>query len=888
MFLCEAILEHSMKLSRIQVLALNLAAFVSYWAGGIVSTGLTRSPEYFTPVWIPAGMVVLFSLVWGYRTVPGILLGSIAFHFYFYQGSVPATLELEWLGKNFDYVPIILIQIWVARKILLNFISEPEFHPDLHTLAKLLLRCAAFGLVLPTLKNLILPIYYGWEGLLPWLSGLGRWWFGDFLGIIALIAVPILIIQRKKRDSIVRVFYYLVPVFTYLLGLVVGYRFIADNEVGSVRERFESDCSQMATQLNTEILDLRNELDQYSILLTQTGSMHPISFEQQSRHIVSDFTFIHDIQWIDWKALDIAATTKATPSNFNPSLFSTGSEDFLTLRYPAFLSSPDGETSKSTKPKGFVQLKFDVARLIEICWLPVATKGLHLKITDHSSGHILAEFSEDQRLDSHAEINFSPPVFSSIKRLSIFDNNWMVTIDADRKYLALYHSSAPFYLLVGGLGMAFLLGVHTLSNYLRTRVIERTVDQQTRELRIAKTEAERLAQAKSEFLAVMSHEIRTPLNGMISTTEMLKTHLEGGNLGELAEIIELSSHTLLALINDILDFSKLEAGKTELESAPFSPGDLLKTVEANFRIKTKDKGVSLKIDLPENTGSQLIGDGNRLLQILMNLASNAVKFTSSGEIRLSMRQQPLDGDSSKLIYKISDTGIGIPVEKQRDLFQPFTQADISSTRRYGGTGLGLAIVKKLTDLMGGSIELQSQPGVGSTFTLTLELPHADETEHLGSTAPTRNQGQFASYPDKKVLLVEDNPQNQKIMLILLRKFELNIDLAEDGLEAIDAARETRYDLIFMDCRLPNMDGYEAASSIRKLEPDGSSVPIVALTASTHEGAREQCIQAGMDDYITKPVTLASVAAALESWLAPGMIDQNRTAPVTEAKNENPG
>lgn len=497
-------------------------------------------------------------------------------------------------------------------------------------------------------------------------------------------------------------------------------------------------------------------------------------------------------------------------------------------------------------------------------------------------------------------------LYETVRDVEMFGRVWRFDLRSDRSFRQATLDTQPLTLLLGGAVIDVLLLAVFLAmarsarravRYadaatveLRARQLEletsnATLRDQARALELAKHEAEQAKEvaetataAKSTFLATMSHELRTPMNGVIATAELL-LDASPDERRQLTETIIRSGQTLLALLNDILDFSKLEAGKVTLDLQPAQLRFLMSETLQLLEPHREANGVAVRQCVEEGVPEWLSVDSLRLRQILLNLCSNAIKFSAGGEVELSCRVLGRRDDTFHLEFSVKDTGIGIADPSA--LFQEFSQADASTTRKYGGTGLGLAICKRLVERMGGAIGVESILGKGATFRFDLHLEAAPRpiaiVENSGAGLPPRSTG--------VALVVDDNEVNRMVARKLLERAGWTVELACDGYQAIELVSAQRFELIFMDCQMPGMDGYQTTVELHKRHPQ--LAPVIALTANTSEEDRERCAQAGMVDFVTKPLRAKALESVLERWSAFVYSERRPPASSVEGRSNAP-
>ena len=412
------------------------------------------------------------------------------------------------------------------------------------------------------------------------------------------------------------------------------------------------------------------------------------------------------------------------------------------------------------------------------------------------------------------------------------------------------------------LGVGFVLWRRQKQLLDRNRWLQEKVEERTATLAKATEAAESANRAKTEFLATMSHEIRTPMNGVLGTVQILEGSPLDAEQKKLVEVIRQSGEDLVSIVDDILCLAKVEAGKIRLERAPVEVYGLGESLLALFQAKADAKGVGMRLVVEPGVPRLILSDPQRMRQILLNLVGNAIKFTERGEVRLRV-----SADASLITFHVEDTGMGISPAALLTLFEPFVQADSSTTRRFGGSGLGLSIVRRLVEAMGGRVSVESEVAVGSVFRVTLPLEALEECEPEEQVAVVAHTESLAQL-GLRVLLVEDNPVNQMIGAKMLSRLGCAVTVANHGQEALEKLQTATVDLVLMDCQMPELDGYAATRAIRARGGEFARLPIVALTASAMEDERQRCLDAGMDDFLSKPIMLLSLETALRRWSPP--------------------
>jgi len=495
---------------------------------------------------------------------------------------------------------------------------------------------------------------------------------------------------------------------------------------------------------------------------------------------------------------------------------------------------------------------------MELGLMEVDTEGRVVKVYERFCA--MSGYTEEELLGKDAKITLLPEEFYSVmkkqedERAKGKASNYEIQIiRKDGKRLWLLISGTPVYdhegKRTGSIGIHYDL---SKQKNLQEGLIEAT------------RKAEEAQEAEKQFLANMSHEIRTPLNAIIGMTHLLYDTEPTADQQSYLDVLRNSSQILRSLINDLLDLSKIRAGKMEVNQKEFDLTGVVRTIQKTFQIKLDNRPVDVEAEIDQRLDTMVIGDDLLLNQILLNLLGNAEKFTSEGKIGVKVSQKQKEGNQLLVRFEVFDTGIGIPENKRELIFQSFRQVDGETKRKYGGTGLGLSIVKKLVEIQGGKLSVESTLGKGTSF--FFELPYED-TEKTPSRIPEEVKSLKADMGGTHhVLMVEDNSMNRRYLGSLLKKWNIGFDIAENGRVGVEKAGERKYDLIFMDVQMPEMDGYEATITIRNTANLNQDTPIVALTASAMLSRKDRAFEIGMNGYVSKPFTPGQILEALHEYL----------------------
>ncbi len=829
------------------------------------------------------GIVLAVFLVWGWRVVPGILLGILAFNVL--QLSWPQALSVAVLREG---LPLVLgltlasaLQLLLAGWLCLRFARQPD--EGGWSEVRIILLGGPLACVLSAGLGSLGLLWAGRLAPPDFYFNLWTWWVGDTLGVVIFAPLSLLLLQKRFRVE--RQWWWVVPMLANSIVMLLFSRINFDEEQRLERS-FHEPARAMAEQLGLRVqghVDLLDSLRRFwqssdavdarefhdfvspvmmerpDLLMLawapQQGERLPLTYiEQQQGALLTglDLMAYPDLQKIIVQARDSGHMAAISSPVALPA---AGAGRSVLLLGPLYKSSLP-QTTKTERRAAFLGMTvavFDVEALLRR--LPVTRDGagMLLRIDDMDGEKFLLHQSE-------GKVDTPPLQWQTV--LKTGGMQWQLQFTSPQNFRATHRSLQPSFLLLGVLLLMGMLQV--LLIYMRRG---RQLREQTQVAELARVHAEQSAQTKSTFLATMSHEIRTPMNGVIGMTQLLSETKLDNEQQHYVNTIHQSCDALLRIINDILDYSKIEAGRLEIERLPFDLHALMQECVSLFSLQSRQSHIDLRLEMAADVPAEVLGDSLRIRQVLINLLANAFKFTREGRVILRVRVERKNDADADIRFEVQDTGIGIADVQRARLFESFSQGDSSITRKYGGTGLGLSICRLLVDLMHGEIGVSSALGRGSMFWFHLPFglvdrqPLPEEKDNVLPVAAVR------SFSELKVLVVEDNLVNQQVLAGLLKKSSTTMRVVVDGVEALHVLTSERqaFDLVLMDCEMPNMDGYTATQRLRQWEEvEGrSALYICGVSAHVMPEFRERAMTVGMDDFIAKPVRRDDLQRVLE-------------------------
>ncbi|XGC80005.1 ATP-binding protein [Bdellovibrio bacteriovorus] len=839
-----------------------------YYLAGYLSLFLALPPGYASPVWPATGLSIAALLIFGLNRFPGVFIGALL-----------VNLRTP-LGFVESFPPLIIasgttLSVIVAATLIKRWVSYPRsFYREKDIFLFLFIAGPLAAVISATIGSFTLykfDLVHAQHFSLNWIY----WFIGDATGNILFSPLALIFAVPSRNYWIRSTKTILVPLLLLLSLIVLALNYVGHTERDKIIQEFHR-RSELVSNL------FEKDLQAYQSMMVTLKSFYESS-ETVTEKEFRDFTESYYINYPE--VLTVGWISVINSSNY-PLVFAEPKDKNLQLLGQNFATLPLKQLvdTAMTGPHIIVANSADLEGLkvpgsslifalfgqggkgvlLEIIDLDKVIANLNKYINDSSYRFILSNVTERDNHKVLADtwhplsVNNEVPFNSQLQRsyvIKVANQKWQLSIFQDP---SLSHgiSINTSILLFTTLFFTYLICSLLLVIANRILSIEDAVKEKTTHLNEVNRQLQKASQAKSEFLANMSHEIRTPLNVLVGMTDLLEDTKIDAEQKHYIDIAKKAGNNLLSIINDILDISKIEAGLISLEKTEIDLPELISDLSAMFKLKAQEKGLELKVEVASEVNNIYEGDPTRIRQILTNLLSNALKFTSKGEITLTVTGNDNIHRPGNILFQVMDTGIGVPQDKLAQLFQPFTQADSTITRKFGGTGLGLSICKRLTQMMNGDIQVDSTEGQGSTFSFTLTLTHIRPIESsLPSYAVEVPTVQPATDFSLKILIVDDVEDNRVLLKAYLKNSSHEIYEAENGIQALQLAKENTFDIILMDMQMPIMDGFTATQEIRRWEKlhEKPPVNIWALTAYALKNEIQKSMEAGCDLHLIKPI-----------------------------------